>query len=118
RVHLAADRVHLRRELQGGALAGALEQQVLKVVGGAGVELVLVPGPDAHPDAKRYRPDGRQGLGDHAQAARKDGPAHGRLRSAHLVAVPAARALPGTAVTVAAAALAVTVRAVAAVGPD
>src|SRR6185437_2565697 len=67
------------------------------------------------------RPDGRQGLGDHAQAARKDGPAHGRLRSAHLVAVPAARALPGTTVTVTAA-LAVTVRAVpavaATVGPD
>ena len=41
--------------------------------------LELVPRADPHPDAERYRPDGRQELGDHAQAARKDGPAHGRL---------------------------------------
>src|SRR6202043_3898676 len=99
-------------DVQRGALARALEQQVLKVVSGSRVRLVLVPRADAHPDAERDRPDGRKELGDHAQPAGKDGPAHGRLRvtqgrtkGTHLVAVPAARALPGTgpAVTVTAA---------------
>src|SRR6201999_1926382 len=100
-VQLAADRVHRRGDVQRGALARALEQQVLKVVSRPRVRLVLVPRADANPDAECYRPDGRKELGDHAQAARKDGPAHGRLRvtqrgtkGTHLVAVPATRALP------------------------
>ncbi len=75
-VHLAADRVQGRRDVQRAAPLGALEEQVLQVVGRAVQHRGLVPGADADPDAEGRRAHRRQGLGDDSQAAGEDGTAY------------------------------------------
>ena len=77
-VHLAADRVHDRGDLERAAPLGALEQQVLEVVRGPREPRRLVPRADADPDAERDRAHGRDLLADHPQAAGQDGPADHR----------------------------------------
>ena len=102
RVHLAADRVHLRGEFQRGTPLGALEQQVLQVVRRAGVRVVLVPGPDADPDAQRHRAHGGQVLGNDPEPAGQDGAADPMVSFGfHLfLFVMPAGTVPGAAMTV------------------
>src|SRR5262249_30209044 len=78
RVQLATDRVQGGRDLQGGAPAGALEQQVLKVVSGPSVGEILVARADARPDAERGRPHGGQLLGDDRPPAGQARAGYGR----------------------------------------
>jgi hypothetical protein len=68
RVQLTADRVERGRDLQRVPPGGALEQQVLEVMGGTGLHGSLIPRTDADPYPERHGPNGRHRLGDDAQA--------------------------------------------------
>ena len=72
RVELAADGVHLDRDVEGAAAPGALEQQVFEEVAGAGQRGRLVARADRHPHADAHAADAGHRLGDHAQSARHD----------------------------------------------
>src|SRR5581483_4737237 len=114
--HLAADRVHLRGDLQRGAPARPLEQQVLEVVGRARVREVLVTRADAHPDTQCYRAHRRKELRDDPEAAREYRPADVDRVGRHLLVVSLpAGAVPGPAMAVAVAAPVPAVPAIAAV---
>jgi hypothetical protein len=63
RVELAADRVHLLRDVLGGAGGRALEQHVLDEVGDAGMRERLVTRPARQPHANRHRPHVRHRFG-------------------------------------------------------
>ena len=87
-------------------------------MGRAGVGHVLVPGPDAHPDAERDRPDRGQVLGNDPKAAGKDSATDTwDWFGSHLLVVPAGTvpgpALPVPVAIAAPVAAAVTVTAVA-----
>ena len=100
-VELTADLVERDGDVEGRALSGALEQQVLEEVRGAVQGGGLVARADADPDADRGRADARHVLGDDAQAAGQDGAAHGgvagvgRSRRAAGSRLPAARRVRG-----------------------
>jgi hypothetical protein len=73
-VHLPTDRLHRFGDLLGAAGLGALEQQVLEEVAGAGQRVGLVARARPRPEAHRHRPQLRHGLGDDAQAVRQARP--------------------------------------------
>ena len=68
-VEIAADRLDGRRDLLGRAPAGALEQQVLQEVRGAGEPGGLVAGADGNEEPDAERAAARHLLGDQPQAA-------------------------------------------------
>ena len=82
RVELTTDGVDRRGDVQSAASRGALEEQMLEIVAGAGHRGRLIGGTHAHPDtdARTARPG--HGLGDDPQPARQhrlgDQPAAGR----------------------------------------
>ena len=75
-VGLPAHRVEGLGDVQGGAGAGALEQQVLQEVRGAEHAGALVPGADAHPVAHRDAALTGHPLGDHPDPAGQHGAAN------------------------------------------
>ena len=81
-----------RGDLQRGALVGALEEQVLQEVRGAGLRAGLVPRADRDPDAERDAAHRRDRLGEHAQPAGQHGPPH---RAAQRVVTDRAGHRPG-----------------------
>ena len=70
-VELAADRIHLLRDVLCRAGGRALEEHVLDKVRDAGVLARLVARAAREPDADRHRSDVRHRLGDETKAVRE-----------------------------------------------
>ena len=75
-VGFAAYRVEGGCDVQGGAGAGALEQQVLQEVGGAEHAGGFVAGADSHPESDGYAAGTGHFFGNHAYTTGQDGAAH------------------------------------------
>ncbi len=71
-VHVAADGIHLARNVFGGAVAGALEDHVLDKVRDAVDQRVFVPRAGLDPDAHRHRADVVHLFGEDGEAVGQD----------------------------------------------